>query len=76
MMRNLTFSLPSFFAWVKVANYEGQRKVREMSYDVWALTVSACTIVVYCMIVYCMHGLLNYNCYKHLHGMQLSFGLV
>ena len=72
MMRNLTFPLPSFFSWVKVANYEGQRKVREMSYDVWALTVSACTIVVYCMIVYCMHGLLLLQAL----AWQLSFGLV
>ncbi len=39
-MRNVTSTLPPFFDWLQFATYEGQEKVREMSYDHWGLTVS------------------------------------
>ena len=38
--RNVTSKLPPFFDWVKLATYEGQRKIREIEYDYWGLTVS------------------------------------
>ncbi len=38
--RNVTSKLPPFFEWVKIATYEGQRKIRERSYDLWGLSVS------------------------------------
>ncbi len=41
MMVNVTTSLPPFFDWVKLANYEGQPKIRERSYDRWGLSVRA-----------------------------------
>ncbi|XP_064392158.1 uncharacterized protein LOC135339811 [Halichondria panicea] len=39
-MRNVTSTLPPFFDWLQFATYEGQEKVREMSYDHWGLTIA------------------------------------
>ncbi len=38
--RNVTSKLPPFFDWLKLATYEGQKKIKEMNYDFWGLTVS------------------------------------